>query len=304
MDRCHRRLVPAVVGPSNENDEMTTIQIRRPHPGHGAGRLIGAALALGLVLAISRLPLDRPQSAAQLQPGGVDAGPALDAAGTFGLLPPAERVAFWETRGRCRRIVPRLDPPRRRVSRPLTCDRLTRRPGARRNGARPRGLTAPDPEQVSVRRALVAFALHDFAGAMHRADEVLAENPTDLAALGVAGDARLETGDIAGARARYEELARLAPSPAAWSRLGRLAFLTGDTKAPFGSSRGRRPTSLDDGAPDAVAFYQYQLGELRRAAGDLSGAVAAYAASPGRLAGLRAGHGGPCRGEGRDGAAG
>ena len=258
---------------------MTTIQIRRPHPGRGTGRIIGAALALGLVLVITRVPLDRPSITADPQPAGVDAVPALDGAGTLGLLPPEERVAFWEARiaagGSFLDLIHLADAYLDRSRATGSLDDLELAATALDRAA----LTAPYPEQVSVRRALVAFALHDFAGAMRRADEVLAENPADLAALGVAGDTRLETGDISGARVRYEELARLAPSPAAWSRLGRLAFLTGDTTGAIRLVARAAATSLDEGAPDAVAYYQYQLGELRRAAGDLPGARAAYSAS-------------------------
>jgi tetratricopeptide (TPR) repeat protein len=256
-----------------------TIQIRRPLPGRGIGRLIGATLALGLVLAISRFAVDRPSITAEPQAGGLDAGLALDAAGTFGLLPPAERVAFWETRiaagGSFLDLIHLADAYLDRSRATGSLGDLELAATALDRAA----MTAPDPERVSVRRALVAFALHDFAGAMQRADEVLAENPADLAALGVAGDARLETGDVTGARERYEELARLAPSPAAWSRLGRLAFLTGDTDGAIRLVARAAAMSLDEGAPDAVAFYQYQLGELRRAAGDLPGSTAAYSAS-------------------------
>ena len=258
---------------------MTTIHLRRPHPGRGTSRIIGAALSLGLVLAFSRLPLDSPSSFAEPQPGGIDAPPALDAGGTLGLLPPAQRVAFWETRvgagGSFLDLMHLADAylDRSRASGSLRDLELA---AAALDRA---ATTAPYPDQVSVRRALVAFALHDFPGAMRRADEVLATNPADLAALGVAGDTRLETGDITGARARYEELARLAPSPAAWSRLGRLAFLTGDTPGAIRLVARAAATSLDEGAPDAVAFYQYQLGELHRAAGDLPRAQAGDSAS-------------------------
>jgi tetratricopeptide (TPR) repeat protein len=130
-----------------------------------------------------------------------------------------------------------------------------------------------------VRRALVAFALHDFGEARRLADAVLADSPPDLAALGVAGDARLETGDVAGARSRYALLAELAPSPAAWSRLARLAFLEGDTAEAIGLVARAAEVAEQEGAPDAVAFYRFQLGELHRSAGDVAEADAAYQAS-------------------------
>jgi tetratricopeptide (TPR) repeat protein len=81
---------------------------------------------------------------------------------------------------------------------------------------------------------------------------------------------------VDGARERYEQLARLAPSPAAWSRLGRLAFLTGDPDAAIRLVARAEDESRAAGAPDAEAFYALQLGDLRRATGDLDGAAAAY----------------------------
>ena len=127
-------------------------------------------------------------------------------------------------------------------------------------------------------RAMVAFALLDFPGAMQRADDVLRQSPDDLAALGVAGDARLETGDIA-------RCSRAIPSA------GRAGALTGglEPAGPAGlpgRSRSRHATRLprrcfiaSGGAPDAEAFYDFQLGDLHRATGNLVGAEAAYTAS-------------------------
>jgi tetratricopeptide (TPR) repeat protein len=242
-------------------------------------RLIGASLALVLVLALSRLPLTQPAISADPPLGGVDAGPALDTSGTLGLLPPAERVRFWEARvaagGSFLDLIHLADSYLDRSRATGSLDDLQLAATALDRAA----TTAPNPETVIVRRALIAFALHDFSGAMQRADQVLADNPADLAALGVAGDARLETGDIAGARERYEQLARLAPSPAAWSRLGRLSYLTGDSDGAIRLVARAAAASLDEGAPDAVAFYQFQLGDLRRATGDLPRARAAYTAS-------------------------
>jgi tetratricopeptide (TPR) repeat protein len=257
---------------------MTTITLRPSQPHRGAARLLGAVLALTLIWLVSRVSLPAPAATAP-QPGGVDAAATLDGAGALGLLPPDERVGFWEARvaagGSFLDLIHLADAYLDRSRATGALDDLERAATALDQAA----TTAPHPEQVTVRRALVAFALHDFAGAMERADAVLAELPTDLAALGVSGDARLETGDVAGARQRYEQLAALAPSPAAWSRLGRVAFLTGDREASVRLVSRAASASADDGAPDAIAFYQFQLGELHRFAGELDAAEAAFRSS-------------------------
>ncbi|HKO32905.1 MAG TPA: tetratricopeptide repeat protein [Candidatus Limnocylindria bacterium] len=260
---------------------MTTIGFRRPEPRRLAYRLIGAAAAVGIVLALTRLPIATPAVPVDVVPpvDGAAAAPQLDGGGSLGLLPPAQRVAFWEKRvaddGSFLDLINLADAYLDRSRATGDLDDLNRAATALDDAAK----TAPYPDRVIVRRAMVAFALHDFVGAMTRADDVLRQTPDDLAALGVAGDARLETGDIAGARERYQRLAELAPSPASWSRLGRLAFLTGDPEAAARLVSRAAASSREEGAPDAEAFYDFQLGDLHRATGDLVAAEAAYTAS-------------------------
>jgi tetratricopeptide (TPR) repeat protein len=258
---------------------MTTMRIHTSPSRRGLAGLAGVGLALAAVVVLTRLPVAVPAADAPPPPGPLDAAPALDARGTLGLLPPAQRVDFWEQRvaagGSYLDLVHLADAYLDRSRASGALDDLTRAAAALDRAA----TTAPYPAQVTVRRAQVAFALHDFSGARHRADATLHDDPQNLAALGVAGDARLETGDIVGARERYEQLARLAPSPAAWSRLGRLAFLTGDVDDAVRLVARAADVSRQEGAPDAVAFYQFQLGDLHRAGGDLVKAEAAYSAS-------------------------
>jgi tetratricopeptide (TPR) repeat protein len=255
---------------------MTNTVLTIHRPGRGLARLTGAALAGLLILLATRLPTGAPLVTPAAHPDALAPAPELDARGTLGLLPPAQRVAFWEQRvaagGSYLDLINLADAylDRSRVSGGL--DDLTRAAAALDRAA----ITAPFPEQVDVRRAQVAFSLHDFTGAMRRADGLLRSDPENLAALGVSADARLETGDVAGARERYQQLDRLAASPAAWSRLGRLAFLTGDPAGAIRLVARAADVSREEGAPDAEAFYEFQLGDLRRATGDLDLAAAAY----------------------------
>jgi tetratricopeptide (TPR) repeat protein len=87
----------------------------------------------------------------------------------------------------------------------------------------------PEDREARVLLASVRFTTHDFAGAHRLAEGLLEEDPGDLGALAVAGDARLELGDYAGAAAAYDDLARLLPGAAAVDvRRARLAALLGD----------------------------------------------------------------------------
>lgn len=255
---------------------MTTFMQRMRRP---IGRVAGFGLALAIAWLLARGGTGAPAAEGPPPATGLHAGPALDASGGMGLLPPSERVAFWEERvavgGSHLDLIHLADAYLDRSRASGARDDLQRAATALDRAA----TTAPFPAQVEVRRALVAFALHDFDGAIRGADSVLAERPDDLAALGVAGDARLETGDVPGARQRYERLAQLAPSPAAWSRLGRLAFLTGDPDRAVRLVTRAAAQAWDEGAPDAVAFYRFQLAELHRSMGDVERAEAEYAAA-------------------------
>ena len=194
---------------------MTTIGLRRRDPGRLAYRLIGAAAALGIVLALTRLQIGSPATPVDVVPpvDGVAAAPQLDGGGSLGLLPPR---SGWPSG---RSASPRAGPSWISSTWPTPISTARGQPATWTTcGGRPRPWTRrsrrlPTRIASSCRRAMVAFALHDFGGAMRRADDVLRQSPDDLAALGVAGDARLETGDIAGARERYRAAGRARPLP-------------------------------------------------------------------------------------------
>jgi len=215
------------------------------------------------------LPVEGPGRAAIAAPGP-------DAPGTEGLLPPAERVAFWEMRvadgGVYLDQIHLADAYLDRARAAGDVADLERADAALARAA----TTAPDPMPVRVREALVAFALHDFKGALATATSVLQGDPQNLTAMTVVADSHLELGDVDLAAEEYAELADAAPSPAAWSRLGRLAFLRGDLVAATTLVGDAAAEALTAGFPDEVAFYHVQLGDLHRAAGDAAAAEAAY----------------------------
>jgi tetratricopeptide (TPR) repeat protein len=126
--------------------------------------------------------------------------------------------------------------------------------------------------------ATVRYATHDFAGALAAARALLADEPGDADALAVVGDASLELGRIDDARSTYARLGSIIPGPPLDVRLARLAFVTGDPARALQIARRARAAALDDGTVDP-AFYDFQLGEFARLAGDATTARTAYEAA-------------------------
>lgn len=255
---------------SRRTRPMTITTIRFPRPR--LARPAGLALAAGIVLAGTALL--RSGDAPSPVVATPDLGATVNAAPDR--LPPAARVAFWEPRAASGSYLDLLFLADAYVERGRVTGDLgdLERAAAALDRAAP---TAPDRAAVDVRRAGVAFSLHRFVEAAEIAERLVAADERNLAALGILGDARLEVGDVDAARRAYEQLGELAPSPAVWSRQGRLAFLTGD---PDGAERfvaRALDAARADAFPDEIAFYATQLADLRRLAGDLAGSEAAYA---------------------------
>lgn len=129
-------------------------------------------------------------------------------------------------------------------------------------------------------RGVVLIALHRFADAVAHASAVLAIDPDDTVALATLGDGSLELGDVATARSAYEHLATIETSAAALVRLSHLAFIDGKRDAALESSRAAVAAVRDEGAiGSSLAWYQFQLGELSSATGDLTAARGSYDAA-------------------------
>jgi tetratricopeptide (TPR) repeat protein len=139
----------------------------------------------------------------------------------------------------------------------------------------------PDDPDARALLASVRFTTHDFTGAERLAEDLLAEDPHDLGALAIAGDARLELGDYTKAAAVYDELGRRLSGAAAVSvRRARLAFLLGDP----GTARrmaGVAERSAEVGGltgPD-LAWYRSFRAQLELDAGRYRAAVGLYRAA-------------------------
>ena len=218
-----------------------------------------------------------PHPAGSVDLGQPDAVVSIDTPTTDGLLPPDERVAFWEARVAAGGgYLDRIHLADAYVDRTRSTGDLADFHRAEVALADAR-VTAPNTTLVEVREALIAFSLHDFGGAAQIATNVLEGDPDNLAALTVKGDSLLEMGDVDGAVALYERLGQAAPSAASWSRLGRVAFLRGDADGATSYISRAASAALEAGFPDEVAFFHVQLGDLHRAVGRLSDAERAYA---------------------------
>jgi tetratricopeptide (TPR) repeat protein len=139
------------------------------------------------------------------------------------------------------------------------------------------------PEDPEARELLasVRFASHDFLGALEIANRLLAEGPGHVAALAVAGDARLELGDYPGATAAYDELARRLPDAAAVDvRRARLAQLLGEVeearRLAARAEEAAQAAGLD--GPD-LAWYRSFRGSIELEDGRYGTAAALYRAA-------------------------
>ena len=142
--------------------------------------------------------------------------------------------------------------------------------------------TAPTEPGGRALESAIRYYLHDFAGAQTTAAGLYRDDATQLGALATMADATLELGDIAGARADYDQLSRLAPGTAVDIRLARLAFVTGhadDALALAIRARNEATADVAAGGSDDLGFYQYAVGEYARTAGDAATARAGFEAA-------------------------
>ena len=123
--------------------------------------------------------------------------------------------------------------------------------------------------------AAILFTLHDFAAAFAAADELVRDDPSQLASLATRFDAELELGRIDDARADLDRLTATGGGPAVLIRAARLASVTGDPAAALDKARTARRSALADDVED-IGFYDFAVGEYARLAGDPRAARTAF----------------------------
>ena len=122
-------------------------------------------------------------------------------------------------------------------------------------------------------------ASHNFAAARDHARRLVEIAPDQGYPYEILGDALLELGDYKGAAAAYKPvLQRVGASTSIATRLGRLAFLNGDTETAesylaqsLTLAREEAPT-----APEATAFSHWQLGDAAFSTGNYQTAERRY----------------------------
>ncbi|HYL40704.1 MAG TPA: hypothetical protein VET90_05285 [Candidatus Binatus sp.] len=127
------------------------------------------------------------------------------------------------------------------------------------------------PNDITARvvHARVLASLHEFPLALAEAQAIIRDTPGQLAALGTLGDAQLELGDVAGAAASYQRLAKAAPgNEAVDARLSRLAFIEGRSSQAWQLAMKAYTEAVADGATGpGLSWYAYVLGTLSLTAG-------------------------------------
>jgi tetratricopeptide (TPR) repeat protein len=127
-------------------------------------------------------------------------------------------------------------------------------------------------------RGSVLLALHRFAEARDMARPILATRPNDPFALSTLGDASLDLGAYADARAAYAALDKVAHSAASLVRLGRLAYLDGHPEQAVSLTRQAASAADAEGSQgERLAWYRCQLGNLLASTGSPHEAEAVFA---------------------------
>jgi tetratricopeptide (TPR) repeat protein len=146
-------------------------------------------------------------------------------------------------------------------------------PRAERALRRSLGL-APGNDLALTGLAAVAASRHQFVEARRLARRALALNPYSAAALGIVGDAEIETGRYRQAFAAFDRMAALKPTASAYARVSYARELLGRTEAAIDAME--LAVSAAAASPEPAAWARVQLGNLYAQSGRLSRARSEY----------------------------
>lgn len=133
---------------------------------------------------------------------------------------------------------------------------------------------SPRDDAVLTGQATLAAGRHEFAEAERLAERALDVNAYSAAAYGVLADARVQLGDLRGAREAVERMLDLRPGVASFARASYAAELRGDLD---GARRYLQYAHEDARVPADLAYARHQLGELALHAHDFATADRWYA---------------------------
>jgi tetratricopeptide (TPR) repeat protein len=122
--------------------------------------------------------------------------------------------------------------------------------------------------------AALAASRHRFTEAVRLAEQALAVNPYSAAALGILGDARIETGDYEAAFEAFDRMAALKPTAASYARVAYARELLGRTGAAIVAMKLAVSAAAATGEP--AAWTLVELGNLYINSGRVRLAERAY----------------------------
>jgi tetratricopeptide (TPR) repeat protein len=150
----------------------------------------------------------------------------------------------------------------------------------------------PDHYEVQRLRGAALASQHRFGEAIAQANALIARDPRDAVAHGIAGDAYLELGDYERGFAAFEAMGRLKPGPPAYGRIAYALELKGDLPGAIEyMQRAADGTTPNDAESQAWYFSQLgmlwlQLGKHASATREFERAIATFAMYPLAIEGL------------------
>ena len=133
---------------------------------------------------------------------------------------------------------------------------------------------APDNDLSVTGLAALAASRHSFGEARQLARRALELNPFSAAALGILGDANVETGRYRAAFAAFDRAAAIKPTASAYARVSYGRELLGRTDAAIGAME--LAAAAADANPEPAAWARVQLGNLHAESGRLVRAEREY----------------------------
>jgi tetratricopeptide (TPR) repeat protein len=128
--------------------------------------------------------------------------------------------------------------------------------------------SAPTDVGGRLLHARLAQTLHEFPDALAETQAILRDQPGLAQALATEGDAQLELGDVAGAKATFAALASTAPGAAVSARLARLAFIGGDPALSRSlAERAYGEAVAADETGPSLGWYAYLAGTVALSTG-------------------------------------
>ena len=141
----------------------------------------------------------------------------------------------------------------------------------------------PDNDLAVTGLAALAASRHEFREARRLARRALELNPFSAAALGILGDANVETGRYSAAFAAFDRAAAIKPTASAYARVAYGRELLGRTDAAIAAME--LAVDAADATAEPAAWARVQLGNLYAESGRLARAQGEYDRALARLAG-------------------